>query len=67
LGIDLIRCLSDNVAVEERQRLAQCDGDNDEGNEQKGVDTGHHEKAKIGLRPVESDRDGDVEGCNASL
>lgn len=39
LSIDFLRCLSDHIAVEERQRLADSHGHNDEGDEQEGVDT----------------------------
>jgi len=67
LCIDFRRRLANDVAVEEGHGLSKGNRTDDEGNKQQGVDTGHDEKAEVGLRPIVADADYDVKGCNACL
>lgn len=65
LGIDLGRRLPDDIAIEKGQRLSQSHSDNDEGDEQEGIDARHDQEAYVRLGPIESNRDSDVERCDA--
>ncbi len=66
-GICVLGGFANNVAVEERQRLAQSDCADDEGDEEKAIDASHDEEAEIGPRPVIAYADHDVESGNACL
>jgi hypothetical protein len=66
-GVDFVRGLVDDVAVQEGHGLSERYGAHDEGDEQERVDGGHYEQAQVREGPVVADADHDVEGCDAGL
>lgn len=67
LRVNLGRRLANDIAVEERHGLSKRDCADDKGNEKQRVDTSHDEKTEVGLRPVVTNADHDVESRNAGL
>ncbi len=66
-GSDSFGGVADKGAIQEGQRLADRDSDNDEGDEEREVGTGHDEEAEVRFGPEEGNADEYVEGCDTSL
>lgn len=59
-------CLGERGAVEVRERLADCDGDDDDGDQESGIEGGGDEEWEDAV-PKENVRDGAIEDCYAGL
>lgn len=67
LGIDFLGGLANDVAVKEGHGLSEGDRADNKGDEEERVDSSHDKKAEVGVRPVVTNADHDVESGNASL